>query len=262
MTATDRPMNPVPRRRILLSAFACSPLWGSESGVGWQWLLQIAQHHDVVLLTHACFAQQIEPVLKGEPGAERAPMRVEVHYLQAPALGLHPHRQVNSRLYYLWWQFKARGYVRRLVAQQRFDVIHHLTWGTLRLPCWLGGLGVPLVMGPLGGGETAPLRLFSGLPWKVRAFDVLRSLSLLAVKVDPLATSGTKRSALVLCRSVQTLQALPDAVQARAVVVPEIGSPGVDVSQRIAHPPSPRRYKLLFAAASWDGKAWHWRWRR
>jgi glycosyltransferase involved in cell wall biosynthesis len=245
------------RRRILLSSFACSPLWGSEPGVGWQWLLQLARHHDVVLLTHAYFREHLEPALL------KAAIDVEVHYLQAPAFGLHPHRQLNSRLYYTWWQWRARAAARRLIAQRRFDLVHHLTWGTLCFPCFLGGLGVPLVMGPLGGGEAAPLRLFSGLPWRVFAFDLLRTLTLSWVRIDPLATWGPRRSALVLCKSGDSLRALPRSVQARAVVVPEIGSPEVDPDHcgvaKVAAVGSgePRRFRLLFAGRllGWKGVA-------
>lgn len=254
MSGAASPSPDVPRRRVLLSAFACSPQWGSEPGVGWHWLVELARQHDVLLLTHAHFAEHIEPVLQAARSQGQL-ATVQVQYLQAPAWGLHPHRQLNSRLYYISWQWCARSLVRRLLAQQPFDLIHHLTWGTLRLPCLLGGLGVPLVMGPLGGGETAPLRLFAGLPWKLRAFDLLRSLTLLAVKLDPLATAGPRHAALVLCKSAQSLQALPRAVQSRAVVVPEIGAPAVDVSQRLPAAAGKRRHRLLFAGRllGWKG---------
>ncbi len=244
-----------PRRRILLSSFACSPLWGSEPGVGWQWLVQLARQHDVVLLTHAYFRSHLEPALA------QAGVQVDAHYFQAPAFGAHPHRQLNSRLYYTWWQWRVRRFAQRLIQNQRFDLIHHLTWGTLRFPCFLTGLGVPLVMGPLGGGEAAPLRLFQGLPWRVRAFDYLRSLSLLWVRADPLATWGPRRSELVLCKSEDSLRALPADVRARAVVVPEIGSPEVDLSVRQRRPAPPpagsKPLHLLFAGRllGWKGVA-------
>ena len=241
------------RRRILLSSFACSSVWGSEPGVGWQWLLQLARHYEVVLLTHAYFRAHLEPALR-QNGLE-----VEVHYVQVPAFGAHPHRQLNSRLYYTFWQWRLRSVARRLLADRHFDLIHHLTWGTLRFPCFLGGLGVPLVMGPLGGGEAAPLRLFRGLPLRMFAFDVLRSLSLSWVRIDPMATWGPRHSALVLCKSGDSLRALPRSVQARAVVVPEIGSPEVDVSQRVTDPASAsgRPIRLLFAGRllGWKGVA-------
>ena len=210
------------RRRVLLSSFACSSQWGSEPGVGWQWLIRLARRHEVVLVTHAYFRSHVEPALAAAGLAD-----VEVHYFEAPAFGAHPHRQLNSWLYYTWWQWRVREVVRPLLARRRFDLVHHITWGTLRFPCFLGGLGAPLVMGPLGGGEKAPLRFFRGLPPKVRFFDALRSLTLLWVKVDPLATLGPRRSTLVLCKSKESLQALPASVRPRALVMPEIGSPPV-----------------------------------
>jgi len=239
------------RRIVLVSSFACSPLWGSEPGVGWQWLLHIAKRHQVVLLTHAFFRDHLEPALA------QAQIDVEVHYLRPPAFGLHPHVQLNSRVYYTWWQWFARRYATGLVKKHKFDLIHHLTWGSLRFPCFLTGLGVPLVMGPLGGGESAPMRFFKGLPWRTRAFDLLRSASLRWVHLDPLATWGPLRSDLVLCRSADSLQALPYSVRERAVVCGEIGSPAIVVKKREERPTpnQNRRIKLLFAGRliGWKG---------
>lgn len=231
------------RRRILLSAFACSPKWGSEPGVGWQWLSRLARDYDVTLLTHACFRDHLEPVLVREA------MSVKVHYVQAPAFGAHPHAQIGSRLYYVWWQIWVRGIARRLLREQQFDLIHHLTWGTLRFPCLLGGLGVPLVMGPLGGGESAPMRLFKGLPWRVQFFEGLRLATLKAAHLDPIAMWGPRRAAVILCKSAESLQALCSVARAKAVVAMEIGSPPVDLSCRTQAKPTQGRKvpSLLFA---------------
>lgn len=232
---------PGQRRRILISAYACSPLWGSEPEVGWRWLLEVARLHDVTLLTHAYFREHLEPALAD------AGVAVQVHYFQPHDFGWHPFRQLRSRRYYLWWQCRARGEVRRLLATRRFDLIHHLTWGTLRFPCLLAGLGVPLVMGPLGGGEAAPSRLFDGVPWRWRLFDSLRAASLSWTRLDPLANWGPQRSVLVLCRTRESLGRLPRRIQARSVVVPDVGSPPLALDERRPIPLQPRRLKLLFA---------------
>lgn len=252
------------RRRILVSAYACSPLWGSEPEVGWQWVMQLARLHDVVLVTHAHFRSHLEPALAAAGVSTQVPSvglpAIEVHYFDAGSLGLHPHRQLNSRIFYVWWQFRVRAFVAQLLNSKRFDLIHHLTWGTLRFPSFLGGMGVPLVMGPLGGGESAPLRFFDDLPWRHRVFDGLRSFSLLWMRVDPLATWGPRSAALVLCRTRESLHRLPRSVQDRAAVVPDIGSPEVDVSLRREPPDSPRDAsagpcRLLFAGRllGWKG---------
>ncbi len=40
--------------RLVVSAFACRPKVGSEPGIGWAWASNLAQHHDVLVLTDRC----------------------------------------------------------------------------------------------------------------------------------------------------------------------------------------------------------------
>lgn len=51
---------------------------------------------------------------------------------------------------------------------ERFDIVHHVSWGSLQLGTWMGFLPVPLVFGPVGGGQTAPasLREFHAGDWR------------------------------------------------------------------------------------------------
>ena len=230
------------RRRVLLSCFACSPIWGSEPGVGWRWLLELTKRHDVVLVTHAFFREQLEPALAANPVAG-----LEIHYCAAPAFGVHPHTQLNSRLFYVWWQWRLKQMVKRLMKTQTFDLIHHLTWGTFRFPTFLGGMGVPLVMGPLGGGDVAPMRLYVGLPFRTRALEWVRAMSLHLARFDPLATLGPKSADLILCKTEDTLRALPARLRQRAVIALEIGAPAVDLSGRQRRSVAPVPFRLLFA---------------
>ena len=52
------------------------------------------------------------------------------------------------------WQDAA---LRLVEAQaQQYDVVHHVTYGGLHLGSPLWRLPIPLVYGPIGGGQTAP----------------------------------------------------------------------------------------------------------
>ncbi len=238
------------RRRVLLSCFTCSPLLGSEPGVGWCWLLEIAKRHDVVLVTHAYYRAHLEPALTVNPIEG-----LEIYYYTPPAFGLDFSTQLNSRLFYIWWQWNLKRYVKQLLKTQSFDLIHHLTWGTFRFPTFLGRMGIPLVMGPLGGGEVAPLRCYEGLPFQARAFEWVRYVSLYLVRFDPLATWGPRASALILCKTEHTAHALPVSLRDRAVITPEQGSPAIDISHRQSR--STTSFRLLFAARllGWKGIA-------
>lgn len=154
--------------RILLSAFAYSPILGSECGVGWHWARVLAQHHDVTVLTHAWFREDVERALAEQP----QPRLKVVYFTVDPWLGQFSRPLLDSQLYYVWWQWKVVPFARELHAQMQFDVVHHLTWGSLRYPSWMGSIGARFIVGPLGGGERAPARFFAGLPLKERLKEV------------------------------------------------------------------------------------------
>ena len=239
-----------PRKRVLLSAFACSPLWGSEPGVGWRWALELGRRHDVTVLTHAYFRDQIKPLQeRGEtPG-------VTFEWLRVPGIGGHPHRQLNSRLYYWLWQWAARARVRLLMRTAPHDLIHHLTWGTYRLPSFLGGLGVPLAVGPVGGGESAPLRLYGRWPWRERAFYLVRQASILCSRWDPFVLWSMAHTQCVLTKTRETRAALPWFARARAAEASEIGvahAAARSADRRVREPPA--RLRLLYAGRLLGGK--------
>src|SRR5580704_8224357 len=55
------------RKRILISAYACSPFHGSEPGVGWSWVRAVAADHDVTVLTAEFNREVIE---RADPPAD------------------------------------------------------------------------------------------------------------------------------------------------------------------------------------------------
>ena len=64
------------RLKILLSAYACRPGYGGESGIGWNVALQVSKFHEVTVLTRTRNRPLIEPVLIGpKDGAEGFALR-------------------------------------------------------------------------------------------------------------------------------------------------------------------------------------------
>ena len=46
--------------KVLISAYACSPEWGSEVGMGWNWVCQLARHCELHVITESGFRAAIE----------------------------------------------------------------------------------------------------------------------------------------------------------------------------------------------------------
>lgn len=40
-------------KKILVSAYGCEPFRGSEAGVGWNWILQMAQENKLYVIARA-----------------------------------------------------------------------------------------------------------------------------------------------------------------------------------------------------------------
>ena len=140
--------------RILLSAYACAPGMGSEPGVGWSWSRELARRgHEVVVVTVKSMAHRIREELASAAGP--VPEYVFIDFAAWPTL---PDRiwPRFMRLHYVCWQLAAYRAALRLHRKRPFDCVHHLTWGSVRLPTFMWRLGVPLIFGPLGGGEVAP----------------------------------------------------------------------------------------------------------
>lgn len=206
---------------ILLSAYACSPILGSEPGVGWRWALELSKHHTVTVLTHPFFEEAITAALQSDPNKN-----LRVVYYEPQGLGVRRKRgSLNPRWYYIAWQIGACRIARQLIEREKFGLIHHITWGTYRFPSFMGFLDVPFVMGPVGGGEMAPMRLLRYMPFKDKLREFLRNLVVLFGKFDPIGRICLSRATLVLCKTEESARGLPIKQGSNVVIAQEIGAP-------------------------------------
>ena len=210
-----------PALRILMSAYACEPHRGSEPGIGWHWATRLAQTgHHVCVLTRANNRTAIEGVLQ----ASSVP-NLRFEYYDLPEWVCRwKNRAGLPRLYYLLWQWGAYGVARRLCREDRFDLVHHITFGVFRLPSFMAFLGLPFVFGPVGGGESAPRLLRKTFPLRGYVIDFFRDIANWVVRVDPLMAAVFRRSAATLCKTGETLQSIPPRFHDKCLVQVELGT--------------------------------------
>lgn len=189
------------RKRVLLSAFACDPTKGSEPSYGWNWAVGLAEKGFEV----HCVTREIS-----KPGIEtqELPDNLKFHYVHLPSRmeKLYSSSQESMYLYYILWQWWAYRMAAALNKTNTFDVVHHVTWGSLQMGSFMYKLNVPLVFGPAGGGQVAPaaFRDYFGEAW---AGEERRArVSRLLLKFNPACKTMLKKAAVVLVSNEETFQ--------------------------------------------------------
>jgi len=186
--------------RILLSAFACEPNRGSEPGFGWNWALHLAQEgHDVVLMTppHGRSAIDKQIALIGKS------LSLNVIYVDVPTRAKRFLKgQVGVIAHYYLWQKSALKTAKNF--KKNVDIIHHVTWGSIKGGSNLWRLQKPFVFGPIGGGQIAPPG-FSSIFGKGYLIEQIRTFyTKNIIPINPFSKSLMRNTALVLVTNKDT----------------------------------------------------------
>ena len=144
--------------KILISAYACSPYRGSESGVGWGFVHALAAKHDLCVITDLFFKEEITRYQ-----AEHPELNARVRFEYVPRVQ-HKFIELLWPPAYYWtyrrWHQNAYRLALKLHSQEGFELAHQLTMVGFREPGYLWKLGIPFVWGPVGGMGFFPWRFF------------------------------------------------------------------------------------------------------
>lgn len=235
--------------KLLISSYACAPYRGSEHAVGWTWVsyahrlghqvwaLVAPNHQDSILRT--C---EDHPELAG----------ITWLFPKVPGWPLKQAIEPEwERTYNVLWQVSAARAAHELHAKVGFDAIHHLTWGGIRAPTFLGLIGAPLIVGPIGGGETSPRTLRDAFHLKARIAETVRDLSNKTIRLNPIVRHGLVSAAAIFTKTPETTRILTPSMQGKSISFLEVGIEGAR-PPRPQRPPGPPR--LLFA-----GRLLYWK---
>ncbi|WIV49744.1 glycosyltransferase family 4 protein [Marivivens sp. LCG002] len=210
--------------KILLSAYACYPGRGSEDGVGWQWAVGLAElGHEVWIITRDDQTKRraIENFLSSRPDLEA---RLHPHYFDfGTNHGNTMPYQRFEQFHFIHWQLRVLPEAQKLEATHDFDLVHHITFGTVRFASWLWKLKKPFIIGPLGGGETAPWRLRIGYSRIGHLKELARDASNAFIRFDPTVQQMLKNADVIMCKTAETLSYIPQKYRHKSITKIEIG---------------------------------------
>jgi len=209
--------------KVLVSAYACEPGKGSEPGIGWNWIKQIARFNEVWVITRANNREPIEQVLEPMPS-------VHWVYFDLPYwMRFWKRKQRGVQLYYYLWQIGAYLVGRQLNQREGFDLVHHVTFTRYWTPSFLSLLPVPFIWGPVGGGETAPKVFWRTFSKKGRVYEILRDIARKLAYLDPFVRMTARQAVLALATTKETADKLQILGCRRIKIHSNVGLPEEDI---------------------------------
>jgi glycosyltransferase involved in cell wall biosynthesis len=188
--------------KILISAMACNPYLGSENYFGWSAVRTLAQDHELWVLTGA----------RNEPDFQKAQreglLPGNVRFVYAGKFKPWHSNRMLARLQgwkeYLYFSKDIERRAFELHEAISFDLAHHVTFSSWRVPSPLWKLGIPFVFGPIGGNEQFPVRFFSVLGSMARAFEMFRMITNLTSRFSPAVRRCIRNAAHVFTANPET----------------------------------------------------------
>lgn len=132
---------------VLVTAYAVNPYKGSEDGMGWNMILQIARHHKVIAITRENNQPAIDRYLEEHTIPQAA--NIQFAYYDTPYYTRFWKKGGRGALLYFYlWQFAVAQWIKS--KNWDFDIVHNLNFHNDWTPSFLWKLGKPLVWGPVG----------------------------------------------------------------------------------------------------------------
>lgn len=147
--------------KILLGCYACDPGYGSEPGMGWNFVSHIAKHHEVhAIVEEGEFKANLTRYSKQHPEEVQ---NITFHFV--PRTHHETIRKIWPPSYYWFyrnWNKRAYKLAAKLDKEENFDIVHQITLAGFREPGYLWKLGKPFIWGPIGGFSQTAWCLLKG----------------------------------------------------------------------------------------------------
>jgi glycosyltransferase involved in cell wall biosynthesis len=235
--------------RVLLSAYACEPGKGSEQEVGWQRALHMLQFADEVWVITRFNNKEI---IEADP-MSKAP-GLHFIYFDLPGWMLRLKRRAwFFSIYVVLWQRGAYKMAARCHRNKPFDIVYHVTFASMQYGCFMSRLGIPLVIGPIAGGERTPFRLRSSMPIRGKFSELLRDVGIAIQRHSPLTYPAYAAAKCIFVATPDSLRLVPSRWRHKTAVELAIATRGDSVRNAADWPPRTPRFVFAGRLLHWKG---------
>jgi glycosyltransferase involved in cell wall biosynthesis len=140
-------------KTILATCYAVNPYKGSEDGMGWNFVFQMARFNKVIAITRENNREAIEKFMVQNP--DEVYKNITYLYFDLPYwMRFWKKGSRGAMLYYTLWQRGIVSFIRKQNIQ--FDIVHNVNFHNDWTPSFLWKLEKPMVWGPIGHHPRIP----------------------------------------------------------------------------------------------------------
>lgn len=209
---------------VLINAYACNPLYGSEPGMGWNWIAMISRSCRVFVITEGEWRKEIEEAVA------HLPQKENLHFFYLPVserIRKMCWNQGDWRFYYYYriWQKKALSLAREIISANKIDIIHQLNMIGFREPGYLWEIdGYPFVWGPIGGMNMLPEAYTEGFTLQKKLFVKLKNrINKYQIKHHSRVRKAIQKADLLISAIPEVQESLSRFYHKETPLIPETG---------------------------------------
>lgn len=214
---------------VLINAYAVSPAWGSEPGMGWNWISNLAAFANIYVITEGEWRKEIEDAISVHKYKDH------LHFYYLPVsdkVRKMCWNQGDWRFYYYYkrWQKRALGKAQEIIQEVNIDIIHQLNMVGFREPGYLWKMSKPMVWGPIGGiGSMNQEFIRSDCPLRMRLFFMIKNaVSLFQLRFSPRINSAFVHSSALIAAVPAAKELIKTYKKRDSVWIPETGCNNLD----------------------------------
>lgn len=250
--------------KVLINAYAVSPSWGSEPGMGWNWVCNLAKFCDLYIITEGEWQKDIEESLAaamaGDMSDEHNPTKLtreqaeHMHFYYenvSPEVRQMCWNQGDWRFYghYAKWNERTLQMAREIMKEVDVDLVHQLNMIGYREPGMMWKItDKPFVWGPVGGYGGVPNAFLKSASFAEEAKENVKNvINWFMFRLHSRVRKAVKRADAIVGAYKETYEAIRDVYRDDVVLINETGAFLDDTST--THLSDGKEFKLL-----WVGK--------
>ncbi|MFW6015991.1 MAG: glycosyltransferase family 4 protein [bacterium] len=209
--------------RVIISAYNCSPYKGSEDALGWNSAYATATaNYEVIVITRDVIRKEIYEYINNNK-EDTILNRMTFKFIKTPNSLKNFKNHVAQLIKYRIFQRRVIKVVKNIEKSKKVDYIHHVSWASMMRKLFLYKAKSPVILGPVGGGESTPSVMLKNFTKINQLKEIIRkTLAQISVR-SRWFDKVCKKSSVIFVTTEESYNIIPDKYQKKTFIMQGIG---------------------------------------